>query len=176
MAALTADRHTPMREGTFVEPDVAASTMIYAGAMVALDASGNAVPASDAAGLVVIGRAEDLVDNSAGDAGDLTVRVRIGVFGFAASGTNAPAAANVGDLVYVEDDQTVSTDGGTNSIVAGKLVDVDSDYCWVDTGAFGVARIAANQADSTAEDVAGVVSDFNDLLAALQTAGLMASA
>lgn len=33
----------------------------------------------------------------------------------------------------------------------------------------------ALQADSTATDVAGIVSDFNDLLAALQTAGLMAS-
>jgi hypothetical protein len=32
---------------------------------------------------------------------------------------------------------------------------------------------AAYQADSTAENVAGLVSDFNDLLAALQAAGLM---
>lgn len=34
---------------------------------------------------------------------------------------------------------------------------------------------ATNQADSTAEDVAGIVADFNTLLGKLQTAGLMAS-
>lgn len=33
---------------------------------------------------------------------------------------------------------------------------------------------AAHQADSTASDVAGLVADFNALLAKLQTAGLMA--
>lgn len=33
--------------------------------------------------------------------------------------------------------------------------------------------IAENQADSTATDVAGLVTDFNDLLAKLKTAGFM---
>ena len=40
---------------------------------------------------------------------------------------------------------------------------------------FGVVKQSANQADSTASDVAGIVSDFNALLAALQAAGLMAA-
>lgn len=34
-------------------------------------------------------------------------------------------------------------------------------------------RVAENQADSTASDVAGVVADFNTLLASLKAAGLM---
>ena len=34
--------------------------------------------------------------------------------------------------------------------------------------------VAANQADSTATDVAGLVTDFNALLAKLKAAGLMA--
>jgi hypothetical protein len=34
---------------------------------------------------------------------------------------------------------------------------------------------AANQTDSTAEDVAGIVADFNALLAKLKAAGLMAA-
>ena len=34
---------------------------------------------------------------------------------------------------------------------------------------------AANQADSTATTVAGIVSDFNTLLGTLKTAGLMAA-
>lgn len=33
--------------------------------------------------------------------------------------------------------------------------------------------VAENQADSTAADVAGLVTDFNDLLAKLKAAGLM---
>lgn len=37
------------------------------------------------------------------------------------------------------------------------------------------AKTAANQADSTAADVAGLVTDFNALLAKLQSAGLMAA-
>lgn len=35
--------------------------------------------------------------------------------------------------------------------------------------------IAAAQADSTASDVAGIVADFNSLLAKLRTAGILAS-
>lgn len=35
------------------------------------------------------------------------------------------------------------------------------------------AKVAANQAASTAADVAGVVADLNTLIAALKTAGLM---
>ena len=35
------------------------------------------------------------------------------------------------------------------------------------------AKVAANQADSTATEVAGLVADFNTLLASLKTAGLM---
>ena len=38
------------------------------------------------------------------------------------------------------------------------------------------AKTAANQADSTAADVAGLVPDFNALLAKLIAAGLMAAA
>jgi len=34
-------------------------------------------------------------------------------------------------------------------------------------------RVAVNQADSTASDVVGLVSDFNDLLTKLKDAGLM---
>lgn len=38
------------------------------------------------------------------------------------------------------------------------------------------AKTAANQADTEASDVAGLVTDFNALLAKLQAAGLMAEA
>jgi len=35
------------------------------------------------------------------------------------------------------------------------------------------AKVAANQVDSIASDAAGIVADFNTLLASLKTAGLM---
>lgn len=41
--------------------------------------------------------------------------------------------------------------------------------------ALGGVRVAANQADSTAADVAGLVTDFNTLLAKLKTAGIIAA-
>lgn len=43
------------------------------------------------------------------------------------------------------------------------------------TSTKGVVKQAENQADSTATDATGIVSDFNDLLAKLKTAGLMAA-
>ena len=44
------------------------------------------------------------------------------------------------------------------------------------TGWYTEAVQMANQADSTAVDVAGIVADFNTLLLALQTAGFMETA
>ncbi|MEG2042168.1 MAG: head fiber protein [Hafnia sp.] len=41
------------------------------------------------------------------------------------------------------------------------------------TSALGGVKKAANQADSVATDVAGVVTDFNALLAKLKAAGMM---
>lgn len=42
-------------------------------------------------------------------------------------------------------------------------------------GEEGFTPIVENIPDSTATDVAGIVSDFNDLLAALKAAGIMAA-
>lgn len=105
-----------------------AKTIIYGGAMVALDASGNAVPAKKAADTIVVGRAEETVDNSAGAAGDLTIKVKRGVFIF----DNDPASANkvtqahVFKDCYVIDDCTV-TSLATGSSVAGKVISVSAD-------------------------------------------------
>lgn len=171
MAALTNDRNTPRRDGDVFEVPVAAATLIYAGAMVARDADGNAVAAADTAGLVVIGRAEVRADNSAGADGAISVTVRRGVFAWSHSGLTR---ADLGKVLYATDDQTVATTS-TNKAPAGILVDVDSDGAWVKVGVDAVIdRVAAHQANSTATDVAGVVTDFNALLAKLIAAGLMA--
>lgn len=169
MAALTQDRNTPRREGQFFTIPVEANTKIYAGALVARNAAGNAVPASDTTGLVVLGRAEEPVDNSGGAAGARSLRVSTGVFAYAHSGLTA---ADVGKPVFVSDDQTVAL-ATTNFIHAGILVAVDGEGAWIAVGPQG--RAAAAQADSTAADVATLKSDFNALLAKLRAARLIAS-
>lgn len=131
--AASADVSTAERKGDLVSRPVAASTLIYAGTLVAINAAGNAVPAADTAGLKVDGVADEQVDNSAGLAGALRITVRRGVRLFANSGTNAVTVAEQDKVVYVEDDQTVNKDGGTNHIPAGLCLEVNDDGVWVDT-------------------------------------------
>lgn len=121
--ALTEDRNTIMKDGETLNPEVAASTKIYGGSIVARNSSGYAVPGSDAAGLKVMGRAEEQIDNTSGANGDETIEVRRKkAFVFKNSSTNAVTIAHVGTDIYVEDDETVSSSGGTNNIVAGKCL------------------------------------------------------
>jgi hypothetical protein len=123
---------TPEREGAFVVMPVAAATTLYAGTLIARDGSGNAVAASATAGLTVVGRAENDVNNSAGAAGDLTIVVKRGVFRFANSGTAAVDADDEGKWCYVEDNTTVC-ETATLRVPAGRVVDVDADGVWIDT-------------------------------------------
>lgn len=134
MPAATAAIDTPERSGSVFNYPLAAATVIYQGTLVALDASGDAVPASDAAALRVVGRAEETVDNSDGDAGDLTINAKRGVFKFANSGTAAVDANDKGKVCFVEDDQTVA-ETSTHKCKAGRVLDVEDDGVWVDVGA-----------------------------------------
>lgn len=142
-AAATASIDTPERDGRFLRNlPIAASTKLYAGTLVARDASGNMVSASDTASLIVLGRLEpnpDGVsgdyDNSAGSAGDVKCVVKRGVFKFTNSSGDAITAAEVGKVCFVEDNQTVNKSGGTNKIKAGRVMDIDADGgIWVDVG------------------------------------------
>jgi hypothetical protein len=133
MAALATPRNTPELPSGLLRPTLAASTVIYAGALVALNASGYAVPAADAANLRVIGRAEETVDNSTGSAGAKSITVKRGVFGFDNDGTNAVGIAHIGKVVYVADDNTVQSATGTNSVKAGVAVLIEDGQVYVDT-------------------------------------------
>ena len=136
MTALSADRNTPSRAGVeFLDP-VAAAKTIYAGALVVLDASGNAAPGSTATGLIARGVAQAAVNNSGGSAGDASVPSRAGVFRFENSAsTDAITRAEIGDPCYIVDDQTVAkTDGTSTRSEAGTVVDVDDDGVWVRIG------------------------------------------
>jgi len=111
---------------------VGAGVKVYAGSLVARNATGYIVPGSVATTLLGMGRSESQVDNTGGADGDVTVIVRKGVFRFANEGTDLVSIADIGNDCFIVDDQTVAkTNGGSTRSVAGKVVDVDSDGVWV---------------------------------------------
>lgn len=132
MTALAADRDTPRRDGEQYNDPVAATTKIYTGSLVVLDASGNAKPGATATGLIVRGIAQQTVDNT-GAAGALTVETRRGVCRLANSAAgDAITRAEIGDTCYIVDDQTVAkTDGTGTRSAAGTIRDVDAAGVWV---------------------------------------------
>ncbi|NQT91946.1 MAG: hypothetical protein HQ559_04225, partial [Lentisphaerae bacterium] len=145
--ALAAARNTPMRAGDSLYIGVYTNTRLFAGAMVAINSSGYAVPASDSASLNVIGRAQSTVDNrtnaeGAGDSGELSITVRRGTFRWVNG--DSFTDANIGDLAFVEDDQTVQTAASASQdIIAGVIIDVDSSGVWVDTYDIGAQGASA---------------------------------
>lgn len=127
---------TPTRDGRYIVI-VQGSNTIYAGTMVCADSSGLAEHATDAASKKVIGRAEVTQDNTGSSySSTRTIKIRTGIFRW----TNGDSFtdANIGDLAYVEDNQTVQTAASASSdSIAGVIVDVDDDGVWVDTGDIG---------------------------------------
>ncbi|WP_226946329.1 hypothetical protein [Roseobacter sp. TSBP12] len=109
---------TRVGHGLLFQDPVAAATIIYNGSMVALDASGNAIPAIPA-GTVMRGVATEGVDNSDGVAGDASVPIERGPFVVANDGS--VDRTHIGTDVYVVDDNTV---GAVGTLVAGKCLDV----------------------------------------------------
>lgn len=134
MAALTADttRRTKGRITTQTYA-VAASTQIFHGALVALNASGFLVDGSDTANLKVVGVALDAADNSSGGDGDLEVEVYRGAARVATSGASSLVQADVGGDAFILDDNTVVKAAGvTNNIIAGEVLEIeDASTVWV---------------------------------------------
>lgn len=133
MVALTADRDTKRRDITTHHDPVKAGAVIYAGALVALDANGWLVPGATATTLKARGRAEERVDNTGGADGAVIARVATGVFRFANLGADPVARADIGNDCFIVDDQTVAKTNGTNTrSKAGRVVELDSAGVWVE--------------------------------------------
>lgn len=141
MANATAPLNTPERPGIIFRLLLAAASAIFQGTLVAVNSAGNAVKASDTAGLRVMGCATESVDNSAGLAGDEAINVKRGVFLFSNSASAAVDADDVGKLCFVEDDNTVA-ETSTHKVIAGRVVEVESRGVWVDTFAAQVVPSA----------------------------------
>ena len=156
MCALTANRDTREIVGALVSLTVKAATTIYAGALVAVDATGYAVPASDTAGLKVLGRAEH------GAAAGEPLLVKRGTFLFGNKSGDLLTAAHIGGYCYVADDETVQATANNNAIIAGVVRGVVTDGVYVDT-AWYVDGAAAAAAGETAGETAGAAAIAADL-------------
>lgn len=109
---------------------VAAATVIWQGAMVALKtASGStyAQGAATATGLAIVGVATGTADNRTGAAGALAVDVEAGTYLMNVDATDPVTAANIGATVYATDDNTIcATNGAGTKSAAGTLWDLDA--------------------------------------------------
>ena len=151
-AALTAERDTPEIGGESFDV-TQGSNVIYAGAIVVINSAGTAEAGTDAASKRVVGRCERTQDNTGVNyKAARTIRVKTGVFRWVNGGSFTDA--NIGDLAYISDDQTVTTGASASQdIIAGTIVDVDSDGVWVNTyriGANGAASVTTLAASGAA--------------------------
>jgi hypothetical protein len=142
MTATIANRNTPELAGLGSLPaDIAVKNdeVLFAGTMIATDATPEIVNASDTSALVVVGRCPIGIDNAAD--GEV-VNPEMGCFLYENDGDNAVVA---GDKVcYVHDNQTVcATAGSTNKIVAGLVIQVTADGVWVDQTLAGLRTAQA---------------------------------
>ena len=140
--AVTAARKTEERAGKQFSQPVLADEVIHKGSMVALNADGFAVAVTTATDLNSAGLAEESVDNTGGDDGDVRVTIRYGVFKW----TNGAAAdeivrADIGGNAYGVDNDTVS-DVATGRSIVGTIVDIDDDGgIWVLMSPDSVAKL-----------------------------------
>lgn len=127
------DRNTPFRDGLLNPTPVAAKTEIFGGHIVALNATGFAVPATATAALLTIGISAGWVDNSAGADGGAQVLVRRDKFFLMVNSTTDPITqARVGQDCFVQDSITVAkTDDNKARPYAGKVAGIESDGVWV---------------------------------------------
>ncbi len=132
-AALTQDKKSEYKDGVEASYSVNGGSKIFAGALVAFDANGDIIPGADTAALVFAGVSLEYQDNTGGVDGDKNVLVRRkGVFRMKSSA--ALTKANVGNKVFLVDDQTVALAATTtNDVWCGNIVEfISSTEAWVD--------------------------------------------
>lgn len=120
------------RKGKYLVLQVAASTTIEEGHMVAVNSSGYAVPASKAENLKVAGLAEESVSTGANETAEVTVRR--GCFLLAnGTGDDALTLADTLEDCYVVDSLTVGA-VATGSSKAGSVIGFEDGGVWVEMG------------------------------------------
>ena len=130
--ALSAPRNTPQALGDMRRSGLAASVVVFAGAMLMRNSSGYLTKGQTATGLVGAGRAEASATGGAG-AGDVSVDWKAGTFRFKnSSAGDAITIADIGKPCWSVDDETVAKTSGTNTrSIAGFIHEVDAQGVWV---------------------------------------------
>lgn len=170
MTAAVEDRNTPRKEGVSIPFPLVANDIVYGGTLSAVNAAGYLNPGSDTAGLIFVGVADQRGDNTGGAAGAISIPVRRrGLFLF--SMATAITRANVGDNVFLVDDQSVDLIGNvTNGIFAGIIAEYHSaNLAWIDIEpAIKQADVATHLADGSGAHAASAISltDSGNLTAA----------
>lgn len=183
--ALSATRLTDIVGGVAIprknERPVRNGVTLYKGGMVAADSAGNYVPAGNANAATacqgVLMEVDAVNETVTGNAtGTELARLTVGIFWFDNSaGVSAVTAANLGQVCYAVDDETVSLDDANGTLYpAGVVTDVDATLGVAVsiipqiplTGSLGVKRVAATIGISgSGEDheltAAGLTQSFN---------------
>lgn len=125
---------SPTRFDEYYALPAAAGKVYYRGRMLAVDAQGRAAAAKDQADLIVVGRIESTVDNSAGLHGDRLVKFRLGTFAYNNSKVDPITQVLFGRPVFIEDDVTVRSSPGEHNIFAGFFRGfTEQGAVWVDS-------------------------------------------
>ena len=132
MSALTTERNTVAIAAGGMQftrcLEVASGSVVYAGAMVAVNSGGKAVPATSSGAYTVVGRAENTAS------GGQTVKTRSGVFVYENAATSSASVTDINKKAYVADDQTVTMGSGASAVVAGIVRDVTSGGVVIEVG------------------------------------------
>jgi len=160
MTAATSDRNTDRKDGVLVPTPVVADDCIYGGTLVAVNAAGPLSPGSDTAGLIFHCVADARADNTGGLAGTIKCNVRRrGLFLFNVA--TPITQANVGDNVFLADDQSVDLAANVdNDIYCGVIAEyVSPTLAWIDIEpAVKQADVAAHIADVSGAHAASAIS------------------
>ena len=116
MTALSKSRTVRSIPGFLYSYPVLTNVVIHQGALVAITAAGYARPAITATGLVAVGIARESVDSTGVASGDVAVEVEEMIAEFANSaGGDEITIADIGQIVFIADDQTVAKTDGTGT-------------------------------------------------------------
>jgi hypothetical protein len=143
MSNLVNERDTMSRAFMLLHFLLVAAVIVYkgglAGVFIAGDNKGKVQAAGDTANMKVIGMFNDSVDNSDDGKG---VNIKPGCYHLDNSATNAITEDHLFQPCYAEDDHTVSSDSGVNSVQAGIVIGIDADGVWVLVNPAALAGVA----------------------------------
>ncbi|MFA5377472.1 MAG: hypothetical protein WC455_17100 [Dehalococcoidia bacterium] len=136
MTILTKAKEAPRKVGDLQSYPVKASTKIYKGSHVSIDATGYAIASTDVAGTKYVGIAYETVDNSAVGSADGDLWIRVWRNGTHKLDAVSIAQTMVGDIMYVVDSGAFDdTAGSVNKIAIGVLEEYESATSgWVNLG------------------------------------------